>query len=192
LLRHRRMVSDGTSDASTATRLRWTSVATGGTMADVERIGGGVVIRPRFDPVARPFESLTDHQWHDAWERPVRDTVTALQQAHRDGAQRIVVVVPVISMSGGARYSHVAAPAEAIRVLVKSAARQWGTAGVTVNAVAIAAEAVLESPSAAGPVSIAPTPIDSADPTEMIRFLCSEAAGHVTGQTITVDGGAWM
>lgn len=162
------------------------------TAVAVERVGVGVVLRPVFDPIARSFDSLTDADWERAFEQPFRATVTAMQAAYRSGLRRIVVVVPVTAMSGGARYGHVAAPAEALRVLVKSAARQWGAQGVTVNAVAVSPDAVLDDAAAAGPVAIAPAALGAADPAAVVAFLCSEAGGDVTGQTITVDGGLWM
>ncbi len=162
------------------------------TAVAVERVGVGVVLRPVFDPVARSFDSLTDADWERAFEQPFRATVTAMQAAYRSGLRRIVVVVPVTAMSGGARYGHVAAPSEALRVLVKSAARQWGAQGVTVNAVAVSPDAVLDDAAAAGPVAIAPAALGAADPAAVIAFLCSEDGGDLTGQTITVDGGLWM
>ncbi len=150
------------------------------------------VIRPSFDTIARPFDTITDEQWNDAWETPMRDTVAELQAAFRGGARRIVVIVPTTAMSGGLCHVHLAAPAEAVRVLVKSAARQWGRHGVTVNVVAVAPEDFDIDQSIAGPTSLAPPALSDRDPTALIEFLCSEAAGDVTGQTIVVDGGVWM
>ncbi|HQV56783.1 MAG TPA: SDR family oxidoreductase [Ilumatobacteraceae bacterium] len=152
----------------------------------------GRVIRPRFDPVARPFHEITDEQFDAAFERPLQDTIAELQDAYRSGVKRMVVVVPTTAMSGGNRYAHTAAAAEAIRVLVKSAARQWGASGVTVNAIAVDPASVLDDVHVAGPVSIAPRALGSADPRALIEFLCSEAAGDVTGQTFNVDGGQLM
>jgi NAD(P)-dependent dehydrogenase (short-subunit alcohol dehydrogenase family) len=159
----------------------------------IERRGEAVVIHPCFDGAPRPFESLSDADWDRAWEQPMRDVIVAMAQAHRDGARRIVVVIPTTAMSGGAVHAHVAAPAEAIRVLVKSAARQWGPDGVTVNAVAVSPERVLDHPELADPGSLAaPALAGHDDPSAVIDFLASEASGDLTGQTVTVDGGRWM
>ena len=151
-----------------------------------------VVIRPRLDPVARPFHTITDAEWEAAWETPMRATISELQAAFHGGDRRIVVIVPTTAMSGGAQYAHTAAAAEAIRVLVKSAARQWGAHGVTVNAVAVSPDDFLDDPDVAGPVSLAPPALATADARSLVEFLSSERAGDVTGQTIVVDGGLWM
>lgn len=151
-----------------------------------------VVIRPEFDPCARPFHTITDEQWGVAWETPMRDVIAQMQAAFHAGARRIVIVVPTTAMSGGSRFAHVAAPAEGVRLLVKSAARQWGHHGITVNAVALSPDGFLDEPDLAGPTSLAPAALPTTDASALIEFLCSDASGDVTGQTIVVDGGVWM
>ena len=155
-------------------------------------VPNAVVIRPPFDPVARPFHTLTDDQWEAAWETPLRHTIEALVAAHAAGATRVVVMVPTTAMSGGAQYAHVAAAAEAIRVLVKSTARQWGATGITVNAVAVSPVEFGIDVDTAGPTSIAPAALPHASSEALVAFLCSEAAADITGQTLVVDGGVWM
>jgi NAD(P)-dependent dehydrogenase (short-subunit alcohol dehydrogenase family) len=124
---------------------------------NVQDIGTvGRVLRPSLHGVATPFTELDDATFEAAWEAPMRELIVALQDAYRQGRRRIVVVVSTLGMSGGAGCAHLAATAEAARVLVKSAARQWGPDGVTVNAVALGPEASIDDPSLAGPTSIAP------------------------------------
>jgi 3-oxoacyl-[acyl-carrier protein] reductase len=147
-----------------------------------------------------PFEAIDDERFGAAWEAPMRGTVAALQAAYpwlvaARGA--VVVLVPTTSMTGGANYAPGAAVFEAQRILVKSAARQWGPAGVRVNAVAVDPQLVLHDPLAAGPVSIAPVALGdpgdpAADVAPVVAFLLSGAAHHLTGVTLSVDGGLWM
>ncbi len=151
-----------------------------------------LVIRPNFDPIAREFTTITDEQWETAWESPMREVIAQMQAAFHAGVRRIVVVVPTTAMSGGAGYAHVAAPADGLRVLVKSAARQWGVHGITVNAVAVAPDDLLADAGRSNPTTLAPPALLTRDPAALIDFLCSEAAGDITGQTIVVDGGVWM
>jgi 3-oxoacyl-[acyl-carrier protein] reductase len=154
----------------------------------VTRVGGGVVIRPGLDRAARPFESLTDTEFEQAWEQPMRESIAAMQDAYRSGAKRIVLVIPTLAMSGGANYAHVAAPAEALRVLVKSAARQWGADGVTVNAVALAPESFVDDPT--GPTSIAAPALSSSGGADVVIAARRAATGEPVADAIRAEGGS--
>lgn len=150
-----------------------------------------IVVDVSPQPVA--VTDLTDADIESTWERPMQEVIAAMQAAHHDDARRIVVVVPTLAMSGGAQYAASAAVAEAARILVKSAARQWGASGITVNAVAVSPDEVAIDSAIAGPVSIAPRALaDAVSPVAAVSWLCSAAAGDVTGQTIVCDGGLWM
>lgn len=154
-----------------------------------------VVVEASTTPIA--FEALTDADFDASWEQPMRRAIAAFQDAHRAGHRRIIAAVPTIAMSGAPGLAHVAATAEAVRVMVKSAARQWGGDGVTVNCVAAAPELFGIDASSIGAVSLAPPALASpasvaTDVVPLIEFLGSMAAHRVTGATMTVDGGVWM
>lgn len=172
------------------------------------------IIIPAIDGTAVAVHELDDARIASLFEEPMRAVIQSCQEAFQSGSQRIVIVVPTTAMSGGARYAATAALAEAARILVKSAARQWGHDRVTVNAVAVEPRWFGIDPSIAGPVSIAaPALFDDAitervhdgdmpptwlegevtlDPVPLVAWLCSESAGTTTGQTLVCDGGQWM
>lgn len=136
---------------------------------------------------------LTDTHIDEIYEQPMQRVITALQEAHSTNCERIVVVVPTTGMSGGACYAPQAALAESARILVKSAARQWGASGITVNAVAVEPHWFSIDTTISGAVAIAPRSLaNEVSPVGVVTWLCSKAAGDVTGQTIVCDGGLWM
>lgn len=147
--------------------------------------------------VAIDFSAVTDADFEAAWEQPMRAAITSFQHAHRAHHTRVVAIVPTIGMSGAPRLAHAAATAEGIRVMVKSAARQWGADGVTVNCIAVAPSLFGLDAEAVGAVSIAPPALSSAgsmidDIAPLIRLVASADAHHITGATLTADGGVWM
>ncbi len=155
------------------------------------------VVVARIATTAQPFDSLTDADFDDAWEQPMREAIVAFQGAHDAAHARLIAVVPTIGMSGAIGLAHAAATAEAIRVLVKSAARQWGADGMTVNCIATAPELFGIDPAAVGSVSLAPLALGSRgslvdDIVPLIRLIAGVDAHHITGATLTADGGLWM
>lgn len=145
------------------------------------------------------LDELDDQGWGAVWEATMRSTIAFLRAAfsHFAGEGSVWVVVPTIAMSGAAGFVPVAAAAEGQRLLVRSAARQWGAAGVRANCLAVAPEAVLGSGIRAHGLSLAPPAFGrSADPATdlapLLAALAGEAGRFVTGLTVCVDGGVWM
>ncbi len=159
-------------------------------------------MHPMGDATAAPssFADVTDAAWDATWERTMRSTLFLFQAAFpamRDGGfGRFVVVTPTLSMSGAPGLAPLAAAVEGQRLLAKSAARQWGAHGITVNCIAPAPELALEGVSAASVSLAAPALGRAGDPRAdlgpVVTFLASEAAHFVTGATLCVDGGVWM
>lgn len=112
----------------------------------------------------------------------------------------LVFVVPTIGLAGGAGFTMLAAVAEGLRVLAKGCGRQWGMNGVTVNTVAVAPHAFLETgtadeleravslsrPAMGGPGSVAE------DVAPLLRALADDDAHFLTASTLVADGGLWM
>ncbi|MGD9705352.1 MAG: SDR family oxidoreductase [Acidimicrobiia bacterium] len=156
------------------------------------------VLIPPVHARPKPFVELEDDEFAAIWELPMRWAIAALQDAHRDGVARVVIVVPTIALTGGREYAHVAAVSEALRATAKSAARQWGARGMTVNTVAVSPELFGVDVEIAGPMSIAPAALAApgslatSSVVAAIAAMITGPAQFVTGQTLVADGGTVM
>lgn len=139
---------------------------------------------------------ITSAAWASAVDGPLRDLLTALQDARsallpRGGA--IVVVVPTIGISGATDLVPLTTVVEGARAMVKSAARQWASERIAVNALALPlpllapelASCTTHLPPASGRP---PAPSDVAP---MLEALL-RATTAVTGATVVADGGSVM
>ena len=143
---------------------------------------------------------LDDDRFDAVWERAMRATLFLLQAAHRHlvgRGGRIVLVTPTLALSGAPGFATYAAAVEGQRLLAKSAARQWGSDGITVNCIAPAAVTLGVDPEQLAAVTLSPPALGgtgdvAADIAPVVDFLLGPAAHFVTGATIGVDGGAWL
>ncbi len=163
-----------------------------------------IVLHTAVDPIAVepvPLVEMDDDRWEAVWEAMMRSSILCCQAAFTQMAGRggrIIFSTPTISMSGAAGLVAYTVAVEGQRLLAKSAARQWGSRGITVNCVAPAPD--LGDADEAGGGSYLPLaqaalggPGDpETDLGPVVVFLASDAGHFVTGATITVDGGIWM
>jgi 3-oxoacyl-[acyl-carrier protein] reductase len=163
-------------------------------------------------PHIAPLESWSTDAWIEASELPVLRAMFAMQAAYRvmaaSGGGRIVLVQPTVGVAGRTGTAAISAAVEGQRILAKVAARQWGGAGVSVNAVLVgldvAAPVLGDGVSLAAAIAEAGTgyvppalrPVGNSEPgrhlAPLVAFFASPQGGLVTGQTVIADGGAWM
>ena len=174
--------------------------------AAVADLGGlDVVVHAHVEPAGlepMALADVDDERWEAVWERTMRSTIFLLGAAHRhlagrDGGGRIVLVTPTVSLAGMADLVPLCTAVEAQRVLAKSAARQWGPDGITVNCVAPSAELVGVPAEAVGELSLSAPALGGpgepeADLGPIVVFLAGAGSHHLTGATLVADGGVWM
>jgi 3-oxoacyl-[acyl-carrier protein] reductase len=149
--------------------------------------------------VPQALADVDDDAWRSVWEDVMTTTLGLFAAAHphlagRDG--RIVVAVPAVGLSGAAGLCPLATTVEGVRLLAKSAARQWGGDGITVNTLVVAGEHLGLDPAAGGAMSLAPPALGgvgdpAADIGPVVEFLAGEGAHFLTGATLVLDGGVW-
>jgi 3-oxoacyl-[acyl-carrier protein] reductase len=112
---------------------------------------------------------------------------------------RIVFVSSVVGATGGPGQANYAASKAGLVGLARSLAREFGSRSVTANVVApgpIDTDMFGEVDDARREAIVAAVPLGRTGTTDevaaAISFLCSEAAGYVTGVVLPVDGGLGM
>jgi len=111
----------------------------------------------------------------------------------------IVLMSSIVGIMGNAGQTAYAASKAGLLGLTKSLAKELGSRNVRVNAVApglIETAMTEKMPDAAREYLLKQTALGRAgqpeDVSGVVRFLCSDAAAYVTGQTLVVDGGVVM
>lgn len=123
--------------------------------------------------------------------------VSGIMLKQRSG--KIINISSVVGITGNVGQLNYAAAKAGILGLTKSAARELGSRGITVNAVApgfiqtdmteVLSDKVKENIKGTIPLKTLGTPEDVAN---LIGFLASDMASYITGQVINVDGGMVM
>ena len=111
----------------------------------------------------------------------------------------IVLMTSIVGITGNAGQSAYAASKAGLIGLCKSLAKELGSRNIRVNAVApglIETAMTEKMPDAAREFLIKQAALGRAgkpeDVSGAVAFLCSDAAGYITGQTLVVDGGVLM
>lgn len=143
---------------------------------------------------------LTEEAWREVLDTNVTGTFNCIRSvAPIFRSQRYGKIVNVSAHQAerpGFGVSNYAASKAALLGLTRAAAVELGPSGVNVNAVApgfIRTERMMMLPKEvierAQKSSVLGRVAEPDDVAHVVSFLCSEAARHITGQTITVDGG---
>jgi 3-oxoacyl-[acyl-carrier protein] reductase len=149
------------------------------------------------------FLGVGDAAWEEAVEQPLLVALACLQAAHavmHDRGGSVVALVPAVAVSGAAGFAPLTTATEGVRMLARSAARQWGTDGVSVTCLAVSLEALHGSPAPgfdADRLSLAGPALGHGgdarrDLGPAIALLGTAAGRFLTGATVGADGGLVM
>ena len=146
---------------------------------------------------------MTDEQWDAVLDTNLKGAFNCIRAASRQMLRqrsgRIINIASVMGLIGNIGQANYSASKAGMIGLTKTAARELGSRGITVNAVAPGfiqtamteelPEQVRENIGKQIPLVRLGTPEDVAG---VVVFLCSDAASYITGQVLNVDGGMVM
>ena len=150
-----------------------------------------------------PLEEMSEESWGRVLDTNLKGTWAVCRAVvpymKRQGAGRVVIVSSTAGQRGEANYSNYAASKGGQISFAKSLAVELAPRGINVNAVApgwVWTEMTVEALSAEGARREAEATIplgrvaSADDVARPIVFLCSDWAGHITGEILNVNGGS--
>jgi 3-oxoacyl-[acyl-carrier protein] reductase len=146
---------------------------------------------------------MSDEDWETVIDTNLRGTFNTSRAVARKMLRRrsgaIVNLSSVVGVHGNPGQANYAASKAGVIGLTKALARELGSRGVRVNAIApgyISTELTDVLPEAARALILQNTPLgrlgEPGDVAGAVRFLCSDEAAFITGEVLLVDGGLGM
>jgi 3-oxoacyl-[acyl-carrier protein] reductase len=146
---------------------------------------------------------MSDDDWDDVLTTNLKGAFltskAAIRPMLRQRSGRIVNISSVVGLAGNAGQANYAAAKAGLIGFTKSLAKEVGSRGITVNAVApgfIATRMTAGLPEETKGTILERTPLGRfgtpEDVAGAVAFLVGPDAGFITGHTLTVDGGLFM
>jgi 3-oxoacyl-[acyl-carrier protein] reductase len=146
---------------------------------------------------------MSDEDWELVIDTNLRGAFNTCRAVVRKMLRRrsgaVVNLTSVVGLRGNPGQANYVASKAGLVGLTKALARELGSRGVRVNAVApgyIDTELTRVLPAQARAAILANTPLgrlgEPEDVARAVRFLCSDEAAYVTGEVLLVDGGLGM
>jgi 3-oxoacyl-[acyl-carrier protein] reductase len=146
---------------------------------------------------------MSDEDWETVIDTNLRGSFNTCRAVARKMLRRragsIVNLSSVVGVHGNPGQANYAASKAGIIGLTKALARELGSRGVRVNAIApgyISTELTDVLPEEARSLILKNTPLgrlgEPEDVARAVRFLCSDEAAFITGDVLLVDGGLGM
>ena len=167
----------------------------------------GILVTSAAVALQSPFAEITVESWNRMLAINLTGTFNCVQSALPDmlaaGWGRVVLISSSSAQRGAPRMAHYAASKGGVIALAKTLALEYAARGITVNNVAPSA---VDTPSVQRKLDAGQLPPRA----EMARsipvgrlgtgddiaaacaYLCSQEASYVTGQTVSVNGGAFV
>jgi 2-hydroxycyclohexanecarboxyl-CoA dehydrogenase len=192
------------------------AIALGADIANREQVKSAVAeLRAAFGPITVavnnagvtdfvPFEEITEERWEFVYRVNVLGMIIVTQEVLPDMKAahwgRIVNISSSSAQTGAINMVTYSSSKGAVVTLTRSLAQELGPLGITVNNIppgsvmgTIMSEANRDKFQIPSGVLLATLPVrrmgEADDIANACSFLCAEASGYVTGQTIGVNGG---
>jgi|SaaInlStandDraft_1057018.scaffolds.fasta_scaffold04425_2 NAD(P)-dependent dehydrogenase (short-subunit alcohol dehydrogenase family) len=152
----------------------------------------------------KPFETIDDGDWETMLKTNLQGPFMLIQEVLQGmiGSEfgRIVNITSIGGQWGGFNQVHYAASKAALINLTQSIAKIYSNKGITSNVIAIGLVqtemAANELNSEEGKKKVSNIPIgrigEVCEIADTVKFLCSNDASYITGQTINLNGGMYF